>query len=153
MIWALWSIKQSRVHQIVLAVLSDQWRKTAKSVLTGAVEMENPIKERAAIRPANLPATCAQKEVQIPKDLLDNRQTLSKSSQGSRTLLSFTLIFWFQQRPNAQLQQIYKLYSPGVGRVTQNNTGKATKKEQLWDNQSWLKQKGEDLYKYHQQRT
>jgi hypothetical protein len=62
-------------------------------VLTGAVEMENPIKERAAIRPANLPAICAQKEVQIPKDLLDNRQTLSKSSQGSRTLLSFTLIF------------------------------------------------------------
>jgi hypothetical protein len=55
--------------------------------------MENPVKERVEINPTNLPAICAQKEVQIPKDLLGNRQTLSKSSQGSRTLLSFALIF------------------------------------------------------------
>jgi len=55
--------------------------------------MENPVKERVGINPTNLPAICAQKEVQIPKYLLGNRQTLSKSSQGSRTLLSFALIF------------------------------------------------------------
>jgi hypothetical protein len=36
------------------------------------------MKEREATMPANLPATCAQKEVQINEDLLDNWQTLYK---------------------------------------------------------------------------
>ena len=58
-------------------------KKNVNSVLTDAVENEESIQLRKGkAKPTNLPAICAQKEVQTNNDLLNNRQTLCKEQPG-----------------------------------------------------------------------